>query len=606
MSGNKKSYLKKMKDWGNKVLLTSVLTAQSVSSMAVSPNQPIQDKDNEIKQTVVQNNTNSPSSDAIKLENVVAEMELIEQAKGPCNASLDNVAPRIGDYSYNCLFFNDEQSIENAKLNNNGKYSLKDNAIHINHIEINTPDEYMNYINSTQILASAIAEDCFQFNIPVLSDDVKKFRDEMITNNDSTNHEYNKLNFMTFYSKNDGGFAQAIAAYHEFTHGTHNAQNTIDNTGDSPYMATYVNVMTEKIAKATEILTFAQMYTTLKENGIDSININNEMVPADRLLDFYPGIDKVLKERDFSLNDPKCINDICEFSSKYWDQNSSDLYILQSKQSCNQDPQLVAMIYNAKNWDKRIELMGKNIQVLGAEIDLTQENLETLAPPQEHLDTVLNGKTFASNEDLLKLDDYLNSIGLKNTKERAEYINKQSEYILSRSGGEIDKNFLNGLIECSSKNGGEIVFVDGIKATFSEEGNVVLTSHDNKITTTISKDDFYSMLDNAKNHDTFDNRMAKKKEENKQNINADYQDGFNNKMSNNEREQLIGEFQRTQKYTLNGTLSLNTTSELRNWAKETEAHLNARVDTYTKNKEHTKTNYTTNNIFQNKFDNERI
>ena len=57
--------------------------------------------------------------------------------------------------------------------------------------------------------------------------------------------------------------------------------------------------------------------------------------------------------------------------------------------------------------------MGKNIQVLGAEIDLTQENLETLAPPQEHLDTVLNGKTFASNEDLLKLDDYLNSIGLK-------------------------------------------------------------------------------------------------------------------------------------------------------------------------------------------------
>ena len=38
-----------MKDWGNKVLLTSVLTAQSVSSMTVSPNQPIQDKDNEMK-----------------------------------------------------------------------------------------------------------------------------------------------------------------------------------------------------------------------------------------------------------------------------------------------------------------------------------------------------------------------------------------------------------------------------------------------------------------------------------------------------------------------------------------------------------------------------
>ena len=114
------------------------------------------------------------------------------------------------------------------------------------------------------------------------------------------------------------------------------------------------------------------------------------------------------------------------------------------------------------------------------------------------------------------------------------------------------------------------------------------------------------MLDNAKNHDTFDNRMAKEKEENKQNINADYQDGFDNKMSNDEREQLIGEFQRTQKYTLNGTLSLNTTSELRNWAKETEAHLNARVDTYTKDKEHTKTNDTINNIFQNKFDNKRI
>ena len=46
----------KMKDWGNKVLLTSVLTAQSVSSMAVSPNQPIQDKDNEIKQTTLQTN----------------------------------------------------------------------------------------------------------------------------------------------------------------------------------------------------------------------------------------------------------------------------------------------------------------------------------------------------------------------------------------------------------------------------------------------------------------------------------------------------------------------------------------------------------------------
>ena len=288
---------------------------------------------------------------------------------------------------------------------------------------------------------------------------------------------------------NKNPIAELLVKTHEVdVHGLHNQQNTLENSGDTPYMAFVTDEMTEKIATISEYLVLGEVYTTLKKSDVENFQTKDGVVPLDSMLELCTGLKEYIDKNGFDLNDKKCVKEVAKIGAEYWNKCKSEVYIKQGQSAISdtRDASLIGMIKCAREWDKRKELMLKGININGKEVNIPKECLDFIEPSKEKINRVVGDK-YITNEDLLKIDKHLNSLGFKNDEEKANYLAEQAIMITDRNP-EADLKLRDLLLACQNneKQCNTIVYSDGIKDTYNSDGNVNVSKNGVSYTMQIS------------------------------------------------------------------------------------------------------------------------
>ena len=78
------------------------------------------------------------------------------------------------------------------------------------------------------------------------------------------------------------------------------------------------NRLTETKSYAVNCLSTAMTYTFHKNQGIETIEMDGKEVPLETILKACPGLEEILKDKDFDPNNPEMVRRIVEVSSKFW------------------------------------------------------------------------------------------------------------------------------------------------------------------------------------------------------------------------------------------------------------------------------------------------
>ncbi|MBR5599153.1 MAG: hypothetical protein IKW39_03840 [Alphaproteobacteria bacterium] len=462
----------KLEEGIKKIVVTSAVVISSLTGSAKENviTSPINEKQNNIEQTIKndadlnKDTKNISFNEAQELENLKLEREK------PCSKKEANIS--IGIFSNQNLYSTSISDIDkNARPDIDG---IERPEYHINSME-----DFKEQCGTTL----AACHDGEHFTLPkyYVSQEFRAYLDS-ISMEDKAGIEY---------LKNNPVAEVAIKTHEVDVHGTHYAKNINDNNMDTPYTAMYKSDLTEKIASYSEWLVIAQIYTNLKERGVENIQINGEKIPLDNILNYKPGLREIVEKDGFSLNEEKCLTQIAKASSEFWDYDKAEAYKDQALCAASAEgtmSSLIGMIKNAREFEQQKDEMYKDIKIVGHELNIPKEAKQFLEPTKERMDYILHGKVYASNEDLLKIDKYMETLGLKNDKEKAEYIIKQTRCITERSL-DADLKFRDILLACGNTTNKDktIIYKDGIKDTYHSDGTVTVSKNNKKISYTTEK-----------------------------------------------------------------------------------------------------------------------
>lgn len=87
----------------------------------------------------------------------------------------------------------------------------------------------------------------------------------------------------------------------------------------------------------SEFLAIAQMYTNLKQQGINTFEYTATLngkektvkMPTEDILDMYPGLRETITKNGFSADDPKSVRAVVEAAARHWREDRQAAYYLQ-------------------------------------------------------------------------------------------------------------------------------------------------------------------------------------------------------------------------------------------------------------------------------------
>ena len=481
----------KLEDGIKKVVLTgavmlSSLTGGAKENTVLSPtNEEVNKTEQSIQNEAAVDINNDKKN--ISFEIAQEQKDLMAAREKPCTSKQEYIS--IGIFDNNTLY--------NATTNDMDKKARPDfiDGLERPEYSINSEEEYKKVmVERDGALASCHGGDAYILPKYNASEEFKLFLDS-IAQSEGKNvyHEYVK----------DNPVANIAVKTHEVdVHGLHYAKNVMDNGMDSPYTAAYKSDVTEKLADYSEWLVIAQIYTNLKEQGAENIQINGENVPLGDILDYKPGLREIVEKDGFDINDKKCLTKIAKASSEYWDSTRSSPYEVQAREwaTSAKSNSLIGMIKTAREFEKQKDEMYKDINIIGHNVDVPKEARQFFEPTKERLDSVLVGFNYASNEDLLKIDKYMDSLGLKNDDEKTLFIIQQTKNITERAPN-ADLKFRDLLLACGNKDekDSEIIYADRIKDTYHKDGTVTVSKVGKNASYTTKKSDLDNLALVSKN-----------------------------------------------------------------------------------------------------------
>lgn len=342
--------------------------------------------------------------------------------------------------------------------------------------EASTKEEYASIIerrNNAFAYCSAS-----EYNLPTykISGDFEKYIDSILENPDSLQklQEKNPYDLLKLEYLKNNPIAKIMVSIHEVeVHGYHQTQQENLISGFSPYMGAVRSDMTEKIADAGEYLALAMIYGNCKEAGIDTLMFEDRAVPLDNILEYKAGLKDIVDKYGYDIHNSEFLTKVAECSSKNWDTHRAEPYTEQAIIHADEGSSLIEMIVQARNWEKTKNNMIVGIDILGQKVNFPQECMKYFHPSDERINNIFEDWSYVTNESLLKIDKYLDNLGLKNDSDKAEYIELQANKINKREG-DADLNLRNLLISATNDGEGSINYSDDISQDFNKDGTSVI------------------------------------------------------------------------------------------------------------------------------------
>lgn len=109
---------------------------------------------------------------------------------------------------------------------------------------------------------------------------------------------------------------QAVLS-HEINHSKDHVYLHVESKYNTPVNAAKYSNLTENVSFSVSYLSLANTYQNLKNQGVETIQVNNETRPLDSVLDTYPGLRETYEKHGLDLNDPQSLRRYAELGVKY-------------------------------------------------------------------------------------------------------------------------------------------------------------------------------------------------------------------------------------------------------------------------------------------------
>lgn len=255
---------------------------------------------------------------------------------------------------------------------------------------------------------------------------------------------------------NNNPVARYAVALHEAIHKIQTKKCGLYDVQHTPANAARLNFLCENMTTTSEFLALAQMYTDLKQRGIDTfeytttLNGKEETVkmPTEDILDMYPDLRETITKNGFSADDPKSVRAVVEVAAKHWREDRKAGYFMQQAESAITADEIQSSftfstrINCLKNEDAAYkEAEDKLLQnvFISPEVSLDLRNYRDVINTMSKEDA----KFFAqkaqecnnspTDEEYLAINKYLEQKGLTDDKAKDEYFNNEFCKIINRA-----------------------------------------------------------------------------------------------------------------------------------------------------------------------------
>lgn len=249
-------------------------------------------------------------------------------------------------------------------------------------------------------------------------------------------------------------------------------------------MAVDKNYVTEKTAYAVQCLTLAHLYKNCKDAGMETIQINGVNHPLPYILNQVPDLHETIEQNGFDPQDPKSVSRIVKVASAHWDKDYLSGYsngqFKEVAQNANDVDNMLNQINAAKNHQQILLDMTQQLDIgYNTKIDIPADCLADILPKKEITQNILNesSKSFSpSTEGLLAIDEYLTKKGIKNDKDRDQYLKTQYSNIVNRTP-DADLELRDLMLACGNADNKEIYYTDNLK--LKDHNGILTVSNDN-------------------------------------------------------------------------------------------------------------------------------
>lgn len=341
------------------------------------------------------------------------------------------------------------------------------------------------------------------------------------TANFITEHSQQSLTPETAENKVNNVLRQLSVLYHENLHRKNNIYDGMGLLGDTPTNAIKEDRLTETTAKATEYLAIAQLYTTLKEQGVKNLDIDGEIKPLESMLDLCPNLRETIEKNGFDINNKESVRNVVKAASDYWHKEIKPFYEEQhanaANNNINESVSFATQLRTAReDPDKRYEetaqrmlsdvYIGSNTAV---DLNHCRDLLDTMST--EEAQKIMDNHNITppqrpSKETLIAVDRYLEQKGAHTDEEKQAMLEEAFIKIIDRAP-DADQE----LKKIMLREGGSIRYSDGLVETHIPNSNLVTLGKDDGKTFVINS--FTDFIKKSEKANTNENSASVQKDE---------------------------------------------------------------------------------------------
>lgn len=316
---------------------------------------------------------------------------------------------------------------------------------------------------------------------------------------------YNEMAKSTEYHNGDQ-VSQNATYFHERGHWATYSQSGSEKL-KYPADIYRIDRLDEKRSIAIEYLYIANQYSILKQQGLETYEVNGEKRPLDNMLEFYPGLKDYVKEHGFDAKNPEDIRALTETSSRYWDKTYSNPYKSQHYSAAintSETPTVFDCIKtDQKTYDEVANKMMTGVYI-GHEtyVDLPREILDNYSHENTMNDlrekTVWNRReTSTTFGDVEKINEYFVAQGINNDKEKDKLLHKAFEQTTKDSGKTMDV-VLDGMLSEMNKSK---TYTD-TSSEIKKDDNTTIVAKDGKQSDYVKMQTLRGVLTTPQNNET--------------------------------------------------------------------------------------------------------
>ena len=256
---------------------------------------------------------------------------------------------------------------------------------------------------------------------------------------------------------------QAVLS-HEINHSKDHVYLHVESKYNTPVNAAKYSNLTENVSFSVSYLSVANTYQNLKNQGVETIKVNNETRPLDSVLDTYPGLRETYEKHGLDLNDPQSLRRYAELGVKYKnDENGEyDKRMYNSFMNANnarQEKPFANVVAEAKSEDADFD---KTSHAMVSKVYIDDKTCVDLSPCYDILsnkstqdvynlvDRQSNGKDCAvPSENIVAVNNYLNTKNIPDD-EKGDYITEQY-FLMLENDPSADKGLKEIMLQSQTK-----------------------------------------------------------------------------------------------------------------------------------------------------------